>query len=135
MSISDRLDQIEQRADNATEGPWWGSMLGPHVEMFAGTGSGSDPMIANGMRPGDAEFIAASRTDVPDLLAAVRAVLDACDRIDASIIPSGDFEVGQKSVTQTVRMVVERKLSTVPSAAESARAIATALGKEARNGQ
>lgn len=65
---------------------------------------------------------------VPDLVAAVRAVLDVCDRIDASIIPSGDFEVGQKSVTQTIRMIVERRLSTAPRAADSAHAIATALG-------
>lgn len=76
MSILDRLDEIQARADAATGGPWWGSMLGTHVEVFAGEGSGSDPMIASELRPGDAEFIAAARADVPRLVAALRAVLD-----------------------------------------------------------
>lgn len=40
------------------------------------------------------------------LLAALRAVLEACDRIDASLIPHGDFETGQKSVTGTMRAIV-----------------------------
>ena len=76
MSISDRLDQIEARADAATEGSWWGSMIGAHVEIFAGDGSGHDPLLASEVRPGDAEFIASARTDVPAMLAALRAVLD-----------------------------------------------------------
>ena len=75
--IQERLNQIQARADDATEGPWWGSMISGHVEVFAGTGSGSDPMLATGMRPGDAEFIAAARTDVPWLVAAVRRHDDA----------------------------------------------------------
>lgn len=108
MPISDRLDQIEARA-----------------ETVVGLTLGDD-------NARDAYNLVEDA--VPDLVAAVRAVLDACDRIDASIIPSGDFEVGQKSVTQTVRMIVERKLSTAPSAAESARVIAAALGQEADHG-
>ena len=118
MSISDRLDQIASSIEEqeSEHGPW-------HYTEFGVLCSCGNPMTDE--KCPDFDY------DKAAMLAAVRAVLDACDRIDASIIPSGDFEVGQKSVTQTVRMVVERKLSTVPSAAESARAIATALGKEA----
>lgn len=110
MSISDRLDQIERESVEANE-QWDCGRSAFNADNHA--------------PPIDAALVNGERT-----LAAVRAVLDACDRIDASIIPSGDFEVGQKSVTQTVRMIVEHKLSTVPSAAESARAIATALGED-----
>ena len=76
MSAVERLDEIQARADAATDGAWWGSMLGTHVEVFAGEGSGSDPMLASELRPGDAEFIVAARTDIPRLVAALRAVLD-----------------------------------------------------------
>lgn len=86
MPISDRLDEIQRRSDDATEGPWWGSMIDGRCEVFAGTGSGSDPMLATELLPGDAEFVANARTDVPRLAAALRAVLelhvgvvDCCD--------------------------------------------------------
>lgn len=68
MSINDWLDQAEARADAASKGPWerhddavWG--FGPIVAEFR-------THIA------DAEFIAASRTDLPAAIAALRAVLD-----------------------------------------------------------
>lgn len=126
MSTSDRLDKIEQ--DNQSQ---LSRDVVEHELKFEGFDMGEGypeyghTDLVQAYRAGHEN----SHAHVPDLLAAVRAVLDACDRIDASIIPSGDFEVGQKSVTQTVRMVVEHKLSTVPSAADSARAIATALGE------
>ena len=109
MSISDRLGQIERETVEANE-QWDCGRSAFNADNHAPP---IDAALVNGEH----------------MLAALRAVSDVCDRIDASITPSGDFEVGQKSVTQTIRMVVERKLSTVPSAAESARAIATALGE------
>ena len=82
MSISDRLDQIEQRADNATEGPWrhisifevggfvedpYGRDIFDWAQDDAGTICAPDP---------DAEFIAAARTTVPALLDALEKVLE-----------------------------------------------------------
>ena len=125
MSISDRLDQIEARAEAATPAQAETSLSMDGFNMHEDYPEYGQGQLMNAYMLGYNEGCA----DKPALVAAVRAVLDACDRTDASIIPSGGFEVGQKSVTQTIRMVVERKLSTVPSAAESARAIATALGE------
>ncbi len=76
MSMSDRLDEITARCDAATEGSWWGSMIDGRCEVFAGTGSGSDPMLAAELLPGDAEFVVNARTDLPRLVAALRAVLE-----------------------------------------------------------
>lgn len=128
MSISDRLDQIEARADAATEGPWergdhyhvqaashcqcWpehgplisekrmdinGTMRLAHVHrrseplwgygIYAPTEYGGALVVNETSEYGymddaDAEFIAASRTDVPALVAALRAVLDYVDKCD-----------------------------------------------------
>ena len=87
-----RLDQIEARANAATEGPWL--VNGPD-EQWAVISSGSDSVLHSYMRcrPDcegcecgesvaevaieleDAEFIAHARTDIPALTAAVRDVL------------------------------------------------------------
>lgn len=84
--IIDRLDQIKGRAEKAMPGPWapiweegdeWWVIYGaphydggyyrlcPEVAIIEGDSSGSD----------DAEFIAAARTDVEQMEAALRAVL------------------------------------------------------------
>ena len=83
--IIDRLDQIKGRADVATPGPWikdsddYGRVIAPDDP------SGWDGyLIADvhhhdgGVFPQDhnAEFIAAARTDVEQMEAALRAVLD-----------------------------------------------------------
>lgn len=90
MSISDRLDEITARADAATERPW-------EIETHYGMSQSRRRQIVvpgwmtpiavlgqeNPYGDPDAEFIAASRTDVPELVeavrrrdAALRAVLD-----------------------------------------------------------
>lgn len=75
-----RLNEIESRANAATEGPW---------EHEPPPGPGEDPMRPICVYPkedggtlayvqpleADAEFIAHARTDVPDMAAALRAVL------------------------------------------------------------
>lgn len=89
MSISDRLGQIEARADAATEGPW-------KIETHYGMSQSRRRQIVvpgwmtpiavlgqeNPYGDPDAEFIAHSRTDVPALLAALRAVLAECEELD-----------------------------------------------------
>ena len=66
-----RLDKIEARANAATEGPWnvfMGRIDHPGRSLVAvAYDVGCDE---------DAEFIAHARADVPDMAAALRAVLD-----------------------------------------------------------
>ena len=77
-----RLNEIEARANAATEGPWeaehhYNRLTGKHVVSEI-------PRVAECMGNGDggldckedAEFIAHARTDVPDMAAALRAVLE-----------------------------------------------------------
>ena len=84
-----RLNEIEARANAATEGPWeWEGEAKAEWELGANSLVPSrrpdDPVLygygydASGIEvktPADAEFIAHARTDVPALVAALRAVL------------------------------------------------------------
>ena len=94
MSAVDRLDQIEARAQAATEGPWEWHPYGVSGRTLATPGPviGGFPThelnvlkTTDDWPPNDpdAEFIAAARTDVPVLVAAVRAVLDKHQPLDA----------------------------------------------------
>ena len=82
-----RLDEIEARANAATEGPWEeGERC---VFTLDGASVVSDDVIhyvhgmaGEGVCHGeDAEFIAHARTDVPALVAALRAVLKVHARL------------------------------------------------------
>ena len=91
-----RLDEIEARANAATEGPWeWEGEAKAEWEIGANSLVPSrrpdDPVLygygydASGIEvktPADAEFIAHARTDVPALVAALRAVLELHARSD-----------------------------------------------------
>lgn len=85
--LTDRLDEIEARADAATEGPWeWHPYMGSgatlakpnHLFHEVNILKTTDdwPPVAD-----DAEFIAAARTDVPQLVAEVRRLLAENDRL------------------------------------------------------
>lgn len=158
MSISDRLDQIEARADAATEGPWergdhyhvqaashcqcWpehgplisekrmdinGTMRLAHVHrrseplwgygIYATTEYGGALVVNETSEYGymddaDAEFIAASRTDVPALVAALRAVLDLCELIEKAHAanPKQTYEQGMEVAAHKVRTVIAAAL-------------------------
>ncbi len=92
------LDVIRQRADNATDGPWsrhdFGhageeepSSIVVHTGRFdwadindpAGTSAVAWMGSWDSQEDADAEFIAAARSDVPRLVAALTAVLDELD--------------------------------------------------------
>lgn len=80
MSTSDRLDQIAARAGAATEGPWEKrTVIGWEKVVSYGT-EAMIQLVAECRHDecdiADAEFIAHARTDVPALVAALRAVLD-----------------------------------------------------------
>jgi len=71
-----RLDEIEARANAATEGPWEVS-VDHYAPIVLGPPAGDDRlMVAGDVLTNDAEFIAHARQDVPALVAALRAVLE-----------------------------------------------------------
>lgn len=72
--LTDRLDEIAARAEAAGEGPWAANGDSPYWENSVADPGGWP--IGERMYRDDAAFIAASRTDVPALVAALRAVLD-----------------------------------------------------------
>ena len=75
-----RLNEIEARANAATEGPWYTTPDYPMVCADSESqGDEYSPELHDGRgfySPSDAEFIAHARTDVPDMAAALRAVLE-----------------------------------------------------------
>lgn len=74
-TIEDKLNEIKERAEAATKGPWFhGSYLGRSSEVF----SRKVREIANcHSRNGiDSEFIAHARTDVPALLAVIEKLME-----------------------------------------------------------
>ena len=70
--MSDYLDNIEQRANSATAGPW--DVYSDSSRYCYVTGGRFDS-IADEMSEANAEFIAHARDDVPKLVAALKAVL------------------------------------------------------------
>ena len=101
-----RLDEIEARANAATEGPWeWEGEAKAEWEIGANSLVPSrrpdDPVLygygydASGIEvktPADAELIAHARTDVPDMAAALRAVLKLHPRV---VVLHADPEFGR----------------------------------------
>ena len=74
--MSEYLDAVQARIDAATEGPWsWASHITADGDEWAVFDAEDHALASNhdGWSP-DAEFIAQARTDLPRLLAAVRAV-------------------------------------------------------------
>ena len=99
--LTDRLDEIQARADAATEGPWragteegvdYGSVMG--APRSIGGGYVTVPILVDdlSMYEGTAEFIAASRTDVPQLVAALEKVLRLHPRV---VVLHADPEFGR----------------------------------------
>ena len=117
MSAVDRLDQIEARAQTATEGPWGWHPYGVSGRTLATPGpviGGFPTHELNVLKTTDdwpptdpdAEFIAAARTDVPALVAAVRAVLDK-HRRDGSEVAGWCLHDGRPWPCPTVRAVTD----------------------------
>lgn len=88
--LSDReLQEIEERAAGATEGPWvadGGEIYGAHeggreVWNRRVTEDGEFLWIGHTEVDADAEFIAAARTDVPRLVAVVRGQAEEIQRL------------------------------------------------------
>lgn len=119
------LRQIKLRALAATEGPWsWSGRVAPVLSGYAGTsyryskevieaehhgecGCRSACQLEVTVDPLDAEFIAAARSDVPRLVAALEAVLAV-----ENMITDCDCDncVGYNVALIEVREAVERAL-------------------------
>ena len=83
MTATDRLNEIEARASAATEGPWVTYRDGIASPAFVNAPSTavceiqSDSFVREpDQGDADGSFIAHARTDMPDLVGALRAVLD-----------------------------------------------------------
>jgi hypothetical protein len=82
-----RLDAIRARCEAATPGPWNAIDKGNTVPSYAirhfAVGE-KCVNVASGISPktGDADFIAAARTDVPDLLAEVEKLREQLEHAD-----------------------------------------------------
>jgi len=96
-TVEDRLAEIVALADAATEGPW--EAVGPYIEA-AGEEFAEVSMDVDGSdderAPIDAAFIAAARTLVPELVAALRAALALLDSA------AGGYAATSERMSQTV---------------------------------
>ena len=95
-----RLDEIKARADAATEGPWVRDMHSPDMSGRSGwyirgpRELGLRSMVLNSrMLSGDAEFIEASREDVPWLVDQVESLERW--KVEALEVMSGLRELGR----------------------------------------
>ena len=83
------LNRIRKQADNATKGPWVCVLNGDESEVtYANAPITWDDHGGEVFTEGDAEFIAHARTDVPALVATLRAVLE----IHKCLAPSWEQE-------------------------------------------
>jgi hypothetical protein len=94
-----KLDEMEERVNSATPGPWvadtgvrgdcvvWGPngrfLLNAQSEPHWMEYPGEKRAVSFDVDKRDVEFIAAARTDVPALIAALRAVEDVLDWLEA----------------------------------------------------
>lgn len=119
-----QLDEIENRANRATEGPWvWEAtsprMNGEQWNLRISDKPGIRMVVSEYQHgPENAEFIAAARTDVPQLVAEVRrlqgqiaAVKEAlsghpkCDRYE----DSSGITCGWKRAVHTITYALEEE--------------------------
>ena len=116
-----RLNEIEARANAATEGPW--ELLGDGEYV-----SGPGILVApddGGVTSADAEFIAAARTDVPWLLdqvesrdKALDAVLRLADQMEAEDAAMHDFYGWPRTTTGRTDTPSERIRAAITTAPE-----------------
>ena len=131
MSAADRLNEIEARANAATVGPWTPdeyTEVDPDgfyelARVIAPDPDGDDwcaiGVVHTGILRPDAELIAHARTDVPALVAALRAVLEEiakvqrdADRVAINPRPGGKILAGERwRVAEQFRIRIEEALS------------------------
>lgn len=110
MTIEQELAAIRERVDAATEGPWvicqsdWDGFSVERDQSNDEDGWGNEFIareVSQGHSDGerDATFIASARTDVPRLVAALEAVVEACKSHDPGTDQYGE---GSRDMADTV---------------------------------
>ena len=145
MDPRSELDQIRQRAENASPGTWrtWrdGHVGSPtaHIGGICMPTPGSNPDT----RMPDAEFIAAARTDVPRLVAALTAALDLadeCEEVASLAVFNEEWRDAHTMFATTLRAAITEHLTRkgkphlaiakLTSWRETATAVAAGLGTQ-----
>ena len=86
MKLLERIEQLEQLAAKATEGPWWHYYSGEHGHRVIQQKEKYwlESQICPAVREcADAQFIAAAREAVPELCQALREALAKIDLLEA----------------------------------------------------
>jgi len=103
----DLLDEIRQREQEASPGPWehpleyevthgYEFKNGRHTATWIATADAGDEDVPDEQAQANAEFIAHARSDVDRLLAFAEAVLDLCRDTDGNWLePSSPLPVGE----------------------------------------
>ena len=100
MGINERLKEIEARLERATPGPWRAPDYHPHSGFGVTTEAGS--WIGEQMSPTDADFIAAARKDVPEMLEALQRIATLNTGNNRELY-GVDFEAGMAKALWMVR--------------------------------
>ena len=148
MTARDELDQIRQRAGRATDGPWFIDSIesGEHAVFVS---EDSDELgwggsrVAQGVTGTNAEFIAAARSDVPCLVAALTAALDLadeCEEVASLAVCNPEWRDAHAMFATTLRAAITEHLTRkgkphlaiakLTSWRETATAIAAGLGTQ-----
>lgn len=109
MTAADRLNEIEARANAATRG-LWGWAVSADRRWAEVTAMPDAIAVSRSADDDDADFIAHARTDVPVLVAALRAVLRVCDATEATPVP-GIVITGAHVSTTNIRRAIEEALN------------------------
>ena len=104
--MSDYLDQIGQRIEAATEGPWsvYRTRVGTYVTRPDLLGVAREWSLV--WQDADAEFIANARADLPRLLAAIRAAQAAIAGVELDVRLRSDWEDGRAALAQEIRVAI-----------------------------
>lgn len=124
--MSDYLTDIEARIEQTTDGPWRVGVRNSGGAVIV-PAEGHHPFLRDAGRVGiaiantpDAEFIAYARTDLPRLLAAIRAVDEAISGIELDVRFRSDWEDGRVALAQEIRVALTAALGlTVDGGEES----------------
>lgn len=114
----ERLDAAQARSDAATDGPWRVEADRAHI-VYDSLASAIPVAVATA-NGASSSFIAAARSDVPAMVAALRAVLDP-ETVEAMYAVLGEFD------PPSYNDLLGRELATITHAAVVAR-IDAALG-------
>ncbi|MGE3449009.1 MAG: hypothetical protein AB7H92_15680 [Microbacteriaceae bacterium] len=111
--MTDYLAKVQARADAAPHGPWrWD--VSDDRRWVDITAPGYDRVVVTTHDDDLADFIAHARTDVPRLVAAIRAVEALCDRADAAQSPDEDgvawgYWIDNATIRSTIRDALEAR--------------------------